>query len=156
MRRAIATVSLSGTLHQKLEATLPHLPKDATPEQIAQRERALAALVQSNRATAKRGDLFTPAMTAYLKRVLQRVFARPDGKKLRASIFDEYPGPVALKVNGQYPDAVPIASMPPEVLAALPKLPEEMEYRFVGAQFILFDSHSHTIPDFILDALPSA
>jgi hypothetical protein len=70
--------------------------------------------------------------------------------------MDENPGPIALKVNGRYPDTVPIASMPPELLAALPKLPEELEYRFVGAHFILFDPHSHTIPDFIPNALPAA
>ena len=50
-------------LHRKLEATLPARPDTPTPEQIDQAERALFALLQSARATARQGDLFTPAMT---------------------------------------------------------------------------------------------
>jgi hypothetical protein len=141
-------------LHQKLEATVPRLPKGATPEQIDANERALATLIRSARADAKRGDVFTPAMTAYLKGLLKRVFATPAGRQLRASIMDEYPGRITLQPNGRYPDTVPIASMPPEVLAALPKLPEELEYRFVGEQFILLDPHAHLIVDFVPAALP--
>lgn len=141
-------------LHQRLEATLPRLPKEATPQQIDDNQRALAALIKSARAAAKQGDLFSPPMTVYVKGLLKRVFSRPEGKQLRASIMDEYPGAITLLVNGRYPDAVPIASMPPEVLEALPKLPEELEYRFVGEQFILLDPHAHVIPDFIVGALP--
>jgi hypothetical protein len=40
------------------------------------------------------------------------------------------------------------------VLAALPKLPEEVEYRFVGDRLILLDAHGHIIVDYIEDALP--
>ena len=47
-------------VHQKLERTLPAVPKDATPEQIDQNQRALEKLVRENRATAKPGDIFTP------------------------------------------------------------------------------------------------
>jgi len=142
-------------LHKKLEASLPSLPKEATPEQIDGNQRALAALIRSARATAKRGDIFTPAMTVYVKGLLKRVFSRPEGRQLRASIMDEYPGRITLQVNGRYPDTVPIASMPPEVLAALPKLVEELEYRFVGEQFILLDPHAHIIIDFVPGALPT-
>jgi len=143
-------------LHKKLEATLPKLPKEATPEQIVANQRALAELIRTARAAAKQGDVFTPAMTAYMKALLKRVFSRPEGRQLRASIMDEYPGRITLQANGRYPDTVPIASMPPDVLAALPKLPEEIEYRFVGDQFILLDPHAHIIVDFIPGALPSA
>src|SRR5262245_41897558 len=61
-------------LHKKLEATLPNLPKEAKPEQITQREQSLGALIQSARANAKRGDLFTPEMTVIIKRVMNLVF----------------------------------------------------------------------------------
>jgi hypothetical protein len=39
--------------------------------------------------------------------------------------------------------------MPPQVLKQLPKLPEELEYRFVRTNLILFDPHAHTIPDWV-------
>lgn len=141
-------------LHQKHESALPHLPKEATPEQIDQRQRGLAALIQTARAGARRGDLFTPAMTAFIRQVLRGVFAGPEGKKLRTEILDEYPGGVTIKVNDRYPDVVPLANMPVAVLEALPKLPEELEYRFVGEHLILLDPHAHLIVDYIFDALP--
>ena len=37
-----------------------------------------------------------------------------------------------VRINGPYPDAIPLSTMPPQMLSALPKLPEELEYRFVG------------------------
>jgi hypothetical protein len=141
-------------LHQKLEATQPHVPKEATPKQIDQRERALGALIQNARTGAKRGDLFTPGMSAFAKRILARVFGGAEGQQLRASIMDENVKPIALKVNQRYPDEIPIATMPPEVLQTLPSLPEELEYRFLGEQLILLDRHAHIIVDFIIDALP--
>ena len=76
-------------LHQKLEASAPQLPKEATPRQIDQAQRSLATLIQSARAEAKRGDLFTPEMTAFVKGLLNRVFAGPHGRQLRKSIMDE-------------------------------------------------------------------
>ena len=61
---------------------------------------------------------------------------------------------IPLTANQRYPDDVPLTTMPPGLLKALPELPEEMEYRFIGPHLILFDQHAHIIPDFIPDALP--
>ena len=38
---------------------------------------------------------------------------------------------------------------PPQVLLTLPKLPEELEYRFIQNNLILFDSHAHIIVDYM-------
>lgn len=141
-------------LHKKLEATLPKLPKEATPVQIDSDQRTLAKLLASARATAKPGDIFTPAMQSFVRDLLQRLFVVADRKKLRDSIMDENPGPIALKVNGRYPDTVPLTTMPPEVLASLPRLPDELEYRFVGDAMILLDAHAHIVADFFPRVLP--
>lgn len=141
-------------LHKKLEDALPRLPKEATPKQIDSSQRTLGAQIQQARATARRGDIFTPEMAAYAKRVLARVFGGAEGRQLRASIMDENVKPIALKANQRYPDEIPLTTMPPEVLQSLPALPEELEYRFVGEHLILLDPHAHIIADFIVDALP--
>ena len=141
-------------LHQGLENKSPKLPDAATPKQIDDRQRALLALMQQARPQAKQGDMFTPAMAAFVKNMLNRVFAGPEGKQLLSSIMDENPVDIALKVNQRYPDTVPFATMPPEVLTALPELPEELEYRFIGDDLILLDPHAHIIVDFIPNALP--
>src|SRR5262245_47049770 len=144
-------------LHIQLERTLPKLPKDASPEQIDSNQRAFEKLIREKRASAKRGDLFTPEAQPVIKRLLAAVFGGPDGKQLKASIMDENPvDPVALKltVNSRYPDTVPLSTIPPQILQTLPQLSEDLEYRFVGDWLILLDAHAHVIADYIDNALP--
>ena len=59
-------------------------------------------------------------------------------------------------INKRYPDEVPLATMPPKLLANLPTLPDQLEYRFVYNDLILMDDHAHVILDFIVDAMPRA
>ena len=100
-------------LHKKLEATLPTLPKEATPQQIDVHERALAKLVQAARADAKPGDLFSPGMQVIVRRILGQVFRGPDGRQIKNSILDESGerAVVKLTINGRYPDEVPISTV---------------------------------------------
>jgi hypothetical protein len=44
--------------------------------------------------------------------------------------------------------------MPPQVLEPLPKLDEEMEYRFLGQRLVLLDTHAHIVVDYTEDVLP--
>jgi len=140
-------------LHKKLEATLPKLPAQTDPYQIDSHQRALSRLIQEARKNAKPGDLFTPAMQRLIRSLLVPVFRGADGRQLRAEIFDnEFKGNVKLAVNSRYPDEVPISTVPPQVLAQLPKLPEDLEYRFVQTNMILFDPHAHLIADYVPQA----
>jgi len=141
-------------LHLKLERTLPSLPKDATPQQIDRNQRAFEVMMRNSRATAKPGDIFTPEARPVIMRLLANVFGGPEGQQLKASIMDENPVGVTVSVNGRYPDTVPLSTVPPQVLQTLPKLSEDMEYRFIGDRLILLDTHAHVIADFIEDALP--
>ena len=145
-------------LHVKLERSLPPLPKEATPDQIDKNQRMFERLVREARRQAKPGDIFTPAARPVIKRLLADVFGGPDGKQLRASILDENPvtpRDIKLSVNDPYPDTVPLTTVPPQVLQTLPKLIEDLEYRFIGSWLILLDVHAHVIVDFIEDAMPS-
>ena len=140
-------------LHKKLENTLPPLPRQTDPHQIDRHERALAGLIQQARKAAKRGDLFYPGMQTLVRRLLVPVFSGRDGAHVRAEIMDnESKGTIVLAPNGRYPDEVPVSTVPPQVLQNLPKLPEELEYRFVRQNLILFDPHAHIIPDWVPQA----
>lgn len=137
-------------LHEKLEATLPKLPEQTTPQQIDTHQRALATLIQAARKDAKPGDLLTPGMQQRIRALLRPVFTGTDGQQIKNEILDkEYKGNVKLAVSGRYPDEVPISTVPPQVLQALPKLPEELEYRFIQNSLILFDPHAHIIVDYM-------
>ena len=141
-------------LHQKIEGKLPSLPKEATPQQIDQNQRELGRLIREARAGAKRGEVFTPDMEAFVRGMMNSLFGKAQGAQLRASIMDENPMSVKLIVNGRYPDEVPLATMPPQVLKTMPEMPEELEYRFVADNFVILDVHAHVIVDFMPNVLP--
>jgi hypothetical protein len=145
-------VNQYATVHQKLENSLPKLSKESTPQQIDGHQRALAKLIQEARSTAKPGDIFTPESQAVIKKLIAKIFGGPDGAAIKASVMDENPGVPNLKVNDRYPDEVPVSTIPPQLLENLPKLPEEMEFRFVGNDLILMDTHAHIVADIIPDA----
>lgn len=141
-------------LHQKLEAELPKLPDKASPEEIDRNQRALATRIAAARAGARPGDVFTPVVEDLLQRTVREVLTDPGGKTVKASIEDENVPLPKLVVNGRYPDKVPLATMPAQVLAALPPLDEDLEYRFIGRRLVLLDVHAHLIVDFTRDILP--
>lgn len=141
-------------IHLQAERAAPKLPQEATPLQIDQTQRAMAGRILAVRTGAKRGDIFTPDMTTLVRRIVIQVLSGPDGARRRASIMDDNVKFLPLSANQRYPDEVPLTTMPPGLLQALPELPEEMEYRFIGPHLVLFDQHAHIIPDFIPDAMP--
>ena len=142
-------------IHNDLEKGLPPLPKEATPKQIDANQREFERKMRDARKSAKQGEIFTPEAQPVIKRLLASVFAGPEGKQLMASIMDEQPAGVKLTVNGRYPDEVPVSTVPPEILQTLPKLTEDLEYRFIGRHLILLDTHAHVIADFIENAVPA-
>jgi hypothetical protein len=147
-------------LHEKQEGTLPALPKDATAAHIDQHQRQLERLIVTARATARPGDVFGPGMAPVVKRLLIPVFSGTTGRQNRAVILDpdDQVPTVALKVNARYPDAVPLSTMPPAVLEALPDLgvskAHEVKFYFIGRHLILLDVHAHLVVDFIENAMP--
>jgi hypothetical protein len=141
-------------LHEKLESTLPKTPRKKTPEQVDKHQRALGDLIKSARRDAKTGDFFTPGIQGLVRRVLGEVLSGPDGKTVKASIMDENPGLPTLVLNERYPPSIPLSTMPPQVLAPLPKLHGELEYRFIGLRLILVDTEADIILDFTDDVLP--
>jgi hypothetical protein len=141
-------------LHRKLEATLPPRPEHATPAEIETHEQAIARLIIKARAGAKQGDLLPQKIRAYLRRQIGGVLRGPDGAVLRQSVMEENPGKVRLRCNARYPEGLPITTMPPPILAALPKLPDHVEYRFVGDRLVLLDVHAQLVMDYMTDALP--
>jgi hypothetical protein len=141
-------------IHKKIEDGLPRLPKEATPVQIDEHQRAFGQAIAAARAGAKHGDIMTPAMQALVRRHLAKVFGGKDAADLKGSVMDENPVGIEVSLNERYPDEVPLSTMPPEVLQMLPKMPEELEYRFVGRSLVIMDEHAHLIADFVPNAIP--
>jgi len=128
------------------------------PGEIAVAEKSMAQMVRGARADAKRGDIFTPATQAMFRRLLlsQLTKGGGEGADNKAIIKDDAPEPkeVPFKVNADYPKEALLSTVPPDVLLALPKLPEDVQYRFVGKHLLLYDAKANLIIDFMLNAIP--
>jgi len=142
------------TLREKLEAKLPKMPKKATAEQIEAHKAALLKSVQAARAGKKHGDVFTPGASTLLRGLIKTEFKGRDRLELRETVFEAETKGVVVKVNAAYPEAKELVEMPPSLLLALPQLPKQIRYRFVGTNLLLVDRENDLIIDYMTNALP--
>ncbi len=135
-------------LRTKLEKGLPALAVTDDPAEIRRSERALAKRIRHARAGAKQGEIFTLAISAEFRKVLLLEMTASTW----AAIRDDNPGRFSHHINGTYPKKRPLSTMPPNILAVLPRLPDDIEYRFLGRDLILHDTRANII----LDRVPYA
>jgi hypothetical protein len=131
------------------------LSETSKPEEISGAEALLANRIVAARPQARRGDIITPAAEAYFKRVLSPHMKGEAGQNTRGVIRDEGPPPtIPFAVNKAYPKDQPAGTVPPNVLKALPPLPEGIEYRFIGRHLLLRDNRANLVIDYMLNAIP--
>ena len=135
-------------LRNELERGLPPLTVTDDPGEIRRAIHALAKRVRVARAEAKQGDLFTPAISLEFRKVL---IVEMDADTW-AAIMDDNPGEFSNQINGTYPEDKPLSTVPPNILAVLPRLPDDIQYRFLGRHLILLDTRANLI----LDRMPCA
>jgi hypothetical protein len=142
-------------LHNKLERESPPLKETKDPAKIKASQEVLAMKIREARKDAKQGDIFTPEIRQLFRRLMYPEVKGREGRETRAAITEESHEvkAVPLKVNAGYPDKAPLMTVPPNILAALPKLPEDLEYRFVNRNMILLDIHANLIVDFVQNAI---
>ena len=139
-------------LRSRLEVGLPALVVTEDPRDIRLAEVALARRIRVARAEATQGDIFTPAISVELKTILR--FAM--NANTWAAIMDDNPGDFSHHVNSTYSKRKTLSTVPPTILALLPALPDDIEYRFVGRRLILHDTRANVILDWIPDAIRCA
>ena len=150
-------------LHEKMAATLPPVPDKAEPEQITAHQKALAKAIRTSRAQAAQGEILFPEVVPVFLELLRSELKGPQARDARATIKEgnprvekptappgeAKPKEVVLVVNAPYPEGAPLSSVPPDILAKLPKLPKPLEYRFVGGHLIIHDSDASLVVDFL-------
>ena len=138
-------------LRKKADDTAPALKKTEESADIRNSQQMLVERIGLARSGAKPGDIFTPEIAAQFKRII-RPESREHGTKeaIKADKAENVP----FKINGPYPDKQPLATMPPNVLAALPALPKDIDYRFVDKHLILRDTRANLIIDYMLNVIP--
>ena len=131
------------------------LPKEAAredPSKTVIRQRALAARIRLARSNAQPGDIFGSAGPLIRDIVLKD--AQNRSAKDKKAAMEEVPKQNPPKVNAEYPEKADLATVPPLLLDQLPRLPEGLEYRFMGRDLILRDTKANLIADFIHEAVP--
>ena len=138
-----------------LQKGLPRLRPTRQRKEIVARRSALAQKIRETRPNAKVGDIFTPEIAKEFQRVIQSVFQGPNAANVRKTIRQGEPLPGwKLSVNGEYPEHLPLTTIPPTLLVRLPQLPAEVAYGLIGHDFILQDVEARVVIDFIAGALP--
>lgn len=141
-------------LRHDLDAKLPALPEKADPTAITQHQKALQASLQRARSTARPGDIFTKEARHLIRRMISGALAHR-GSAQRQAIRDENSGSMPVRVNGAFPTSLPLPTVPPQILLALPRLPDkEIEYRFMGTRLLLLDTRANLVIDYMDHALP--
>ena len=150
-----ARVSKYMDLHKRLERESPPLKETTDPARIEASQNVLAEKIRVARREARPGDIFTPEIRSLFRRLMYPELKGVEGAETKATIKQDAPaaGSVPFKVNAKYPETQPLPSMPPSLLAALPKLPEDLEYRIIATHLILLDVHAGIIVDFIPNAI---
>jgi hypothetical protein len=135
-------------LRRSLEEGLPPLVVTDQAGEIQRAERLLAARIRRARAGADRGDIFTDDIRRGFRQLLRPVITAATCE----AIADDNPGEFGWDVNGEYPKDRTVSTVPPSVLAALPRLPDDVFYRFLGRDLILHDTRANIILDRIDDS----
>jgi hypothetical protein len=142
-------------LHNRLEKKAPPLKTTEDPATIKASREGLSAAIRAERAHAKQGEIFTPQIAAIFRRLMYPEVKGPEGAETKKAMKEDAPkaGTVPIKVNATYPEGAPLPSVPPNVLANLPKLPEDLEYRVIGRNLLLRDVHANLIVDYLPNAI---
>jgi hypothetical protein len=142
-------------LQRNLRAEAPALVAGSDPETINDASDVLAVAIQRARPRARQGDFFTPEVRAALQHRIARSLASVDYPALVGANDPEERSAVgAMRTYVRLPTDGPLATMPTSVLEALPPLPDELEFRFVGENLVLRDRQACLVLDYMRIRIP--
>jgi hypothetical protein len=158
-------------LHQELLHRIPNVGPHATPEEMAAHRAKMTKAIMDERRHARPGEIFTRQVEVAFRRLFAFELGRPEHRDWLKELLsgnpkaegvpspedptrEEAPGAVEVVVNATYDTSAPLSSVPPTLLAKMPRLPEQVRYQFVGRELLLLDAEANVILDFIKDAVP--
>jgi hypothetical protein len=141
--------------YMKLQKAVPRLRTTKKVEEIVDRRHALALSIREARTEAKQGDIFTPEVSLEFRQIIRNTFQGPAAPTVRKTIRQGEPmAGWHLAVNGDYPEHLPLTTVPPTLLKRLPQLPSGVAYRIIGHDFVLEDTEARLVVDFLLGVIP--
>ena len=141
-------------LQKELEGSLAGTNAATEVERLKGHQDGLAHSIAAARQASRRGDIFTPEVTALFRSIIREALEGREGRRIRRTIMEGDPEKATvLQVNGVYPEEIPLGTMPPTILRRLPSLPVELAYRFVGTSLVLKDVKTNLILDFMPEVM---
>jgi hypothetical protein len=142
-------------LHRLLEGPLPRLQTSHDMRPVRGAMDALAQRLQAARNDAKQGDIMTPAVARLLRKRIATCLTPEEWAEILAEADESSVATARLDVNMRWPQGMPFNFVPPQLIAALPRLPQELQYRIIGRSLVLWDYHADLIVDFMPGAFSS-
>jgi hypothetical protein len=141
-------------VHRVLELPLTPLRPTLDMSRIQASMQALAHRIRVVRAEAQQGALITPDVARMFRRRIATCLPASEWAAILSENAEDEEGvpagpPPALHVNMEWPEQVPFGFVPPQMLAVLPRLPAELQYRIIGNSLVLWDHHANLIVDFL-------
>lgn len=148
-KRLNAYVDLRANLAKELKPLSP----TASASELASRQESLAAALRLARKTAKQGDLIPTSVAGQLRTIVRADFQgrKPDARQAAFSEVADAGTPV---INQIYPAKAALPTVPPLLLAKLPMLPDNLQYRFIDRHMVILDGDTQVIIDYVSNVLP--
>ena len=140
-------------LREELSRKLKPLSSSPNAAELSARQDALAAAIVATRQGAKHGNLVNPVVAAHITRIVSADFRRRN-PAVENAVLREVPRAPRPVINKSYPADDALPTVPPLLLADLPRLPDNLQYRFFGRHVAILDADVQIIIDYVADALP--
>jgi hypothetical protein len=147
------------TLRDRVTAAVPELAVTPHAATLQKTTDSLARAIRTARRNARRGDVFTADVARQFRGIINSAL-RQHGISPADALADVKEELDEGRTSGQRPTLAINArfawgsgsAMRPEIVAALPALPEALEYTFVNRDLLLVDAGA----DLVVDILPRA
>ena len=140
-------------LHKDVEKGSAEQKETNDPARIRKAQVTLAERIRASRKDARPGDIFTPQIRSMFRRLMYPETKGAQGRETKAEIKEDAPAAITWKVNANYPEGKPLPTMPSNLLANLPQLPDSLEYRVIEKHLILRDVDANIIVDYFPNAI---
>ena len=140
-------------LRAKLAKELKPLSPTPSAADLAVRQESLAAALRQARKMARQGDLIPSSVAIHLRDVVKTDFQqrKPDARQAAFSEVADAGTPI---INRTYPAKAALPTVPPLLLAKLPVLPDNLQYRFIDRHLVILDGDTQLIIDYVSNVLP--
>ena len=135
-------------LHRRIERRQPPIDVGSDAATLDRAIQSLAAAMREARVDAREGDLFTMAVRPVFRARIAAALQRSGLHLADFETAEATTGNSAIRVHGEMPWRI-AADVPAGVATALPALPPELQYRFVGGDLVLVDVHASLIVDIL-------